>query len=609
MNETRITPISFADVEITGGFWKQQQQINRTATLEAVYDRFQQTGRFQALACEWDGTDAHKPHVFWDSDVAKWIEGAAYLLQKERDAELENRIEALIDKIEANQCADGYFNSFYLAVAPENRFTVRIDHELYCAGHWIEAAIAYRHATGRERFLRLICRFADCIDHVFRVEQSAAFVTPGHQELELALVALYQETEEQRYLALADFFLNMRGNNPKETDSEISLKKNLMYEQSHIPVKQQREAVGHCVRALYMYSAMADFAYAAKDASYLGQLEELFDDITAHKMYVTGGVGSTAIGEAFTIPYDLPNETAYNETCASIAMAMFGWRMGNLVPKSKFADIVELELYNGMLSGVSLDGGKFFYENPLSVTPSLRTRHTATHVPVPHLAPTERKAVFDCSCCPPNILRTVAKIGEWVYGVRGDTVFIHQYMTSRAQCGATEIQVETGYPNDGRIAVSVTGAARIALRIPGWCERFTIDQPYELLDGYAYIQGDKAVLQLELPPVCVEANPRVREDAGRVAVMRGPVVYCAEAIDNGALLDNLVLNPERGFIEEACEICGMIALRTTGKRYREFDGLYRKYSKPEWQETEIRLIPYRAFANRGETEMRVWLRV
>ena len=609
MHDTSITPVSFADVEITGGFWKRQQQINRTATLEAVYDRFEQTGRFRALACEWDGTDAHKPHVFWDSDVAKWIEGAAYLLQKEPNANLERRIEAMIDQIEANQCADGYFNSFYLAVAPEKRFTVRIDHELYCAGHWIEAAIAYKHATGRERFLHLVCKLADCIDRTFRTEQSAAFVTPGHQELELALVALYRETREVRYLTLADFFLKQRGCNEKETDAEISLKKNLMYEQSHIPVSEQREAVGHCVRALYMYSAMADYASAAKDVTYPAQLEELFDDIITRKMYITGGVGATSIGEAFTIPYDLPNETAYNETCASIAMAMFGWRMGNRIPKSKYADIVELELYNGILSGVSLDGVKFFYENPLSVTPSLRGRHTATHVPVPHLAPTERKAVFDCSCCPPNILRTVAKIGEWVYGVRGDTVFIHQYMTSRAQCGAIGIQVETGYPNDGRIAITVTGAARIAVRIPGWCEQFTLDCPYTLMDGYAYIEGGKALLQLELTPVCVEANPRVWEDAGRVAVMRGPVVYCAEEVDNGSLLDNLILEPEHGFAEEPCALCGMTALRARGKRRRGFDGLYRRYHLPEWQEAEIRLIPYRAFANRGETEMRVWLNV
>lgn len=597
-----ITPLGFENVDITGGFWFERQNINKKATLKAVYDRFEQTGRFAALECKWDGSPEHKPHVFWDSDTAKWIEGASYIIAKEYDEEISARIEKMIDCIEKNRDKNGYFNSYYLAVEPENKFTVRVNHELYCLGHFIEAALAYKHATGRDRFLKLMCDYTDYVCKVFLEENSAVFVTPGHQEIEIALVSLYKETGNGKYLRLAKFFIEKRGNNDKEKDDAISLKNNLMYEQSHIPAAQQTEAVGHCVRALYMYCAMADAAEVSGDSDTYSQLEKLFFDIVNKKMYITGGVGSTSIGEAFTLPYDLPNETAYNETCASIAMAMFAFRMGNRFKKGIYSDIVELELYNGIISGVSEDGTAFFYENPLSVTPRLRERHTSTSVPVPHLAPMQRKEVFNCSCCPPNILRTLAHMGQWIYGTdENKTLFVHQFINSEADFDGGNVKVNTNYPNDGHVEIRVQGADNIAVRIPGWCASFGINAPYELKDGYAYVKYEKEIIvDFEMPVVYLESNVNVLENAWKIAVKRGPVVYCAEQVDNGSRLDDLSIDVTgEAKIEND-------ALLLKGKRRLPFDALYRKYRCGDTEDTEIKLVPYHTFANRGISEMRVW---
>lgn len=598
-----LTPLEFDKVDITGGFWFDKQNINKKATLEAVHNRFKQTGRFDAFACRWDGIPEHKPHVYWDSDIAKWIEGASYIVAKKSDESIIARIEEVIDNIEKKRDENGYFNSYYLAVEPEKKFTVRINHELYCLGHLIEAAIAYKHATGKDRFLELMCDYTDYVYNVFLIENSAAFMTPGHQEIEIALVALYKETGNEKYLQLAKFFMNERGNNDKETDNAISLKKNLMYEQSHIPVSQQYEAVGHCVRALYMYSAMADIAEILDERETFAQLEALFYDIVNKKMYITGGVGSTSIGEAFTLPYDLPNETAYNETCASIAMAMFAFRMGNRFKNGIYADIVELELYNGILSGVSDDGTAFFYENPLSVTPKLRERHTSTRVPSPHLAPVQRKAVFDCSCCPPNILRTLAHLGQWIYGTdENETLFVHQYATSEAKLANGFVKTVTNYPYDGHVAIQADGIEKIAVRIPGWCDKFSINVPYELKNGYAYINYEKEIeIDFDMPVVFIEANVRVLDNTDKIAVKRGPVVYCAEQIDNGAYLDNLRIDVSGEFKVDKDSIL------LKGKRRMDFNNLYRMYQACDYEDAEIKLVPYRTFANRGVSEMRVWL--
>lgn len=569
-------PVPFHNIRITDGFWRRRQDVNRGVTLKAVFDRFSETHRFDALNCK--RSAEYEPHIFWDSDVAKWIEGAAYLLAEERDDELERLCDGLIDKIVSNQAEDGYFNSYYLAVGPECRFTKRENHELYCAGHLIEAAVAYRNATGKDAFLRSMCRYADLIYDVFYVKNSATFMTPGHEEIELALFRLADATGEEKYAKLALRFLDARGNNVKDANH---LYLDGSYDQSHKPLKKQTEAVGHAVRAGYVYSAMADAARRFGDGEYAAACEKLFDNIVNCKMYVTGGIGSTGSGEAFTSDYDLPNKTAYAETCAAIALAYFARRMLLLKPDSRYADTIERVMYNGALSGVSLDGEKFFYSNPLETS----------------LPGAGRAKVFDCSCCPPNILRFIASITEDFYTYSGDVLFVHQFAASEANvCGAS-VKQETSYPANGEIKLAVKGGfKKAALRIPGWCSSFTLSEPYELIDGYAYAvipESREITLTLDMPARLVRSHPAVTENEGKAAVMRGPIVYCMEGKDNGSL-DDILLCKDGKFEEEYSETLGVPLLKTTGSR--------------GGSPAPLTLIPYFAQANRGADEMKVWIK-
>ena len=575
---SKYTFVSFDKVRITGGFWKRRQNINRNVTAKAVYDRFSETHHFDALSCRRDGAD-FEPHIFWDSDVAKWIEGAAYMLAEERDEELEKLCDGMIEEIISNQSEDGYFNSYYLAVEPENRFTRRENHELYCAGHLIEAACAYFAATGKDAFLNAVRRYADLIYDVFCIKKSAAFATPGHPEIELALFRLSDVTEEEKYAKLALYFLDMRGSNVKDVNH---LHLDGAYDQSHKPLKEQTEAVGHAVRAGYVYSAMADAARHFEDAEYAAACEKLFDNIVFRKMYVTGGIGSTGSGEAFTFDYDLPNRTAYAETCAAISLAFFARRMLLLRPDSRYTDTVERVIYNGALSGVSLDGDSFFYSNPLETS----------------LPGVERAKIFDCSCCPPNILRFIASITEGFYTYSDDVLFVHQFASSEANIRGAEVIQETDYPVNGEIKITVKGGfEKTAIRIPAWCSSFTLSVPYELADGYAYVcipESGEITLTLDMPVRLVRSHPAVTENEGKAAVMRGPLVYCIEGCDNGGDLDGILLCEDAPFEEEYSEALGVPILRTTGMR--------------AGSPAPLTFIPYFAFANRGGDEMKVWIK-
>lgn len=315
---------SFKNITITGGFWKKKQDLFRGVTMEAVYDRFEETGRFEALKFNWKEGMPNRPHIFWESDVTKWIEGAAYFLQKRRDPLLEEKIDELVGRMERAQEENGYLNAYFTVVEPEARFTRRTDHELYSAGHLIEGAIAYAQATGKNALLRVAVTYADLIDRVFRIEHSAGFDTPGHEEIELALMKLYRYTGEERYKALAEYFINTRGTSERDETYSFTDQEHM---QSHLPVRKQLTAEGHSVRALYLYSGMADLAKENKEEELAGVCEALFDNIVNQRMYITGGVGSTHRGESFSFDYDLPEYTAYNETCASIALALFARRM------------------------------------------------------------------------------------------------------------------------------------------------------------------------------------------------------------------------------------------------------------------------------------------
>lgn len=598
--------IEFSDVKITGGYWKARQDINRSVTLKAVYDRFNETGRFEALKCDLRDGDTNIPHIFWDSDVAKWIEGASYILHSEKNDQAVEIIENAIDLIIKNSDENGYFNSHFLVAEKENRFRLRECHELYCAGHLIEAAVAYYELTGKDRFLNAVKKYADYIERAFKIDNTAAFITPGHPEIELALVRLYKATDEKRYIELAKYFIDKRGNCDEPgiyTDWA-----NEYYSQDEIPVRERKTAEGHCVRALYLMCAAADIAYIYKDNDLKTACERFFDSIVNKRMYITGGVGSSNMGESFTIDYDLPNRTAYAETCAAISLAMFAERMLKFGADSRYSDIIERTMYNGIMSGISLDGKSFFYENPLEIDPDFNNINTSTKVKE-RFPITQRVEVFDCSCCPPNIMRFVASISGLIYGFDDNTVYINQYMNSEGDVNGIKISQKTDYPNNGKITVRCnSNKKQIAFRIPCWCKSFNINKKYSIKNGYAYVDLDSEEnieLELDMPVRIISANRRIHSDAGRIAVMRGPVVYCAEGIDNGADIKSIALPAESVFELAESEFLLPI-LKTEAYRPFESDSLYYE-AVDDYEKIPLTLIPYYAFANRGESEMQVWL--
>lgn len=598
--------IEFSDVKITGGYWKARQDINRSVTLKAVYDRFNETGRFEALKCDLRDGDTNIPHIFWDSDVAKWIEGASYILHSEKNDQAVEIIENAIDLIIKNSDENGYFNSHFLVAEKENRFRLRECHELYCAGHLIEAAVAYYELTGKDRFLNAVKKYADYIERAFKIDNTAAFITPGHPEIELALVRLYKATGEKRYIELAKYFIDKRGNCDEPgiyTDWA-----NEYYSQDEIPVRERKTAEGHCVRALYLMCAAADIAYIYKDNDLKTACERFFDSIVNKRMYITGGVGSSNMGESFTIDYDLPNRTAYAETCAAISLAMFAERMLKFGADSRYSDIIERTMYNGIMSGISLDGKSFFYENPLEIDPDFNNINTSTKVKE-RFPITQRVEVFDCSCCPPNIMRFVASISGLIYGFDDNTVYINQYINSEGDVNGIKISQKTDYPNNGKITVRCnSNKKQIAFRIPCWCKSFNINKKYSIKNGYAYVDLDSEEnieLELDMPVRIISANRRIHSDAGRIAVMRGPVVYCAEGIDNGADIKSIALPAESVFELAESEFLLPI-LKTEAYRPFESDSLYYE-AVDNYEKIPLTLIPYYAFANRGESEMQVWL--
>ena len=605
-----INPIRYSSVDICNGFWGQRQAINATATVNSVYDRFCDTGRFDAFKFDWQEGMPGKPHIFWDSDVAKWIEGAAHIIRKKPDATLERIIENTVDLIEKNIGDDGYFNIYFTVIEPDGRFTDRSLHELYCAGHLIEAAIAYYEATGRDRFLNLMCRYADYIDRRFRIDRDTAFVTPGHQEIELALVKLYRTTGEERYLALSKFFIDERGLR-EEHAGKSNAAFNRKYNQSHLPVREQMTAEGHCVRALYLYRGMAELAIECGDVELISACRALFDDIIEHKMYLTGGVGSPH-GEAFTTTYDLPNDESYSETCASIAMMLFADKMLSFGVDSKYSDAIERVLYNAFLSGISPDGRAFFYDNPLELQPRLIGRHRSMKHSRYPLA--KRVEVFTCSCCPPNVIRFMATLGDLIYGDDGETVYVHQYIGSTAKTergdGSLTVTQTTDFPSNGRVRITVNGGdTRLAVRIPGW------DSSYsgKTERGYAYFDlrdGESVELNFDMTPRLVEVRPEVIDNCGKCALMRGPVVYCLESADNGDNISDIAIDSASDIAEDVHGALGVPTLTVAARRrVYSSDSLYRDY-KAEFRAFEATFIPYYSFANREEpSEMQVWTNI
>lgn len=590
--------LPFTATSLTDGFWKHYYDVAKTVTVYSVYDRFKETGRFDALSCRYRQGQENKPHIYWDSDVAKWIEGVAYLLARERDADLEQKIDDMVAQIAKNQREDGYFNSYFLGIAPSEIYSNRDFHELYCTGHLIEAALAYEQATGKDLLLRCMLKNVDYIYRIFVEEQSAAFVTPGHEEIELALLKLYRRTTDPKHLSLARFFMDQRGNNDKE--------EGVPYNQSDLPLREISEAKGHAVRACYLYTAMAMMAKADEDVALLASCNRVFEDIIQKKMSITGGIGSQPIGEKFSYAYDLPNRGTYNETCAAISLAMFASEMQLIKADSLYGDLIERIYYNGFLSGMSLGGDHFFYTNPMELDLDKYQRDEEPGIR------TERVRVFDCSCCPPNILRMLASLPRYAYAIDGNVVYCHQFVSgqTRFMMNGREavLTQKTAYPHDGNIQFSYSGdPMTLRVRIPSWCVEFE----GETHNGFAEFRlndGDSVTVTLPMEVHFMEANPEVQDNAGRYAVMRGPIVYCMEGIDNGRMLRDITLLDD-GTASVAMED-GILApiLYMNGERRVKRVSLYHLKSGDHYC-VKVRLIPYFAIANRGATDMVVWTMV
>lgn len=579
--------------------------------------------------------------VFQDSDVAKWLEAAAYSLVHKPDQELEQRMDDLIALIGRAQHKDGYLNTYFTVKEKDRRWTdLQEAHELYCAGHMMEAAVAYYEATGKNSLLEIMKRMGDHIYQHFITEKAEGY--PGHPEVELALMRMYRATRDKKYQELAAHFINARGVDSdyfkKESDNRgwtvwSMNPDDKEYAQNHLPVREQKEAVGHAVRAVYLYTGMADLAAETDDQSLADACKVLWENITQKRMYITGGIGSTCIGEAFTKDYNLPNDTVYAETCASIGLMFFVAKMRELDMDRKYSDVMEQALYNTVLAGMQLDGKRFFYVNPLEVIPGI-SGEVVTHK---HDLP-QRPKWFGCACCPPNVARTLTSIADYAWSEQERTIYSHLFIggeLDRTESCGVKIEVETKYPYDGKVSYRMhTEGSRFtfAVRLPEWCRNESIlfngkevyttqkgvSQDFRNAakeeKGYLYLtmdfkENDILVCDMEMNPKRIYANSNVASDSGMTAIMCGPLVYCAEGVDNDGNVLELSIS-EGGEIRtgsyEKELLSGIVPIKVRGCRRKTTDALYSD-EKPVKEEVTITMIPYYAWGNRGLTQMRVWM--
>lgn len=625
--------INVKGVQVSDPFWSKVQTLVREVVIpfqkqvleDAVpgVEKSHAVENFRIAAGEQTGE--FYGFVFQDSDVAKWLEAVAYSLALHPDEKLEKEALDLIALVGRAQEPDGYLDTYFTVKEPDHKWQdLQECHELYCAGHMLEAAVAWAEAAGRTELLDIMKKNADLICSLFGKDKRRGY--PGHEEIEMALIRLYRLTGEKKYLETAGYFLEERGTEPSYFKEEAENRgwtrfgmnpDDREYPQDHAPVKKQDKAVGHAVRAAYLYTAMADYASETGDEEMFAACKRLWRNIVDCRMYVTGGIGSTVHGEAFSADYELPNDLVYAETCASVAMAFFARRMLEIEANGEYADILEKELYNGILSGMQLDGRRFFYVNPLEVVPGVSGKLAEYK----HVLP-ERPNWYPCACCPPNVARLVSSIGQYAWGENESTVFAHTYLGGKAtfQNGAV-ISCESSYPWSGSVKFTMEADKEFtfALHIPSWCKSWSLNvsgngvQP-ELRGGYAYLSrawkaGDTVELTLKLEPRRIYANTNVRADAGCVALARGPIVYCFEEKDNGAKLSSLRVPRSAAISEEICDeekLAGMVALTLPGVRMTSGSSLYSE-EPPKAEDASLRAIPYFAWGNRGPGEMRVWL--
>ncbi|OUP14544.1 hypothetical protein B5F32_19965 [Parabacteroides distasonis] len=583
-----IEQIDFSHVKINDNFWSPRLSKHVSATLPVCIDQIEnQTGRIRNFENAAKGEGEHSGIFFDDSDVYKALEGMAYSLINNPDPELEKKADEWIDKFAAAQQPDGYINTFYTLTGLDKRWTNMDKHEMYCAGHMIEAGVAYYQATGKRKLLDVCIRMTDHMMSQFG--PGKRHWVPGHEEIELALVKLYQTTQEQKYLDFAYWLLEERGHGHGTMGDEG--KWDPVYYQDIVPVRQLTDISGHAVRCMYLYCGMADVAALKNDTGYIAAMDRLWDDVVHRNMYITGGIGSSHDNEGFTEDYDLPNLDAYCETCASVGMVLWNQRMNQLTGDSKYIDVLERSLYNGALAGISLGGDRFFYVNPLE---SKGDHH--------------RQEWYGCACCPSQLSRFLPSIGNYIYASSDDALWVNLYMgnTGQIRIGETDILLtqETNYPWDGSVKLTISTSQplekEIRLRIPDWCKTYDlsingkrINVPKE--KGYAVIKDwksqDVIALDMDMPVEIVAADPHVKENFGKRAIQRGPLVYCMEEIDNPEYFDQIQLSPsttfQTAFVSDILN--GIKTIKTNGRAQ------------------SATFIPYYAWDNRKAGKMRVWI--
>jgi DUF1680 family protein len=632
MTERGFSPVPFSEVRLEGPFWRERLEVVLSRTIPSQHAKLGEIGILESLKLPKPIPPLAMPRnhhgftvqVFWDSDVGKWVEAASYALSHRRDPAIEAHIDAIVEDLEKAQSPDGYLNCWYNGREPEQRWTnLRDNHELYNAGHLLEGAIAYYRVTGRRRMLDVMERNVDHIAATFGPKPGQKRGYCGHQEIELALVKLYRLTGDKRWLDLAAYFINERGRKPPHYFTEEAIARGddparfwagtYEYNQSHLPVREQTKMVGHAVRAMYMCCAMADLAAELGDEALKRACETLWRDVTATQMYVTGGLGPKETNEGFTEAYDLPNETAYAETCASVALVFWAHRMLHLGLDGQSADVMERALFNGALSGLSREGAHYFYSNPLES----RGQH-------------ERWPWHVCPCCTMNVARLVASVGGYFLSTREDGVAFHLYggIEAEVTIAGTKVALRESslYPWSGAISIAVDpetpSTFDVKLRIPGWAKGATAGVngeaiPLAVESGYVTIrrhwtEGDIVALNLPMPPERLYAHPRVRMDVGRAALRRGPLIYCVEEADNrGGPVQTLEL-PRGSSIENRWRedlFDGIMTLTAPAKRLVPGDAEGALYSTdpPEAHDTALTALPYFLWSNRGRGSMQVWI--
>ena len=589
---------------------------------------------FRIAAGELEGT--RKGVVFQDTDLYKWLESVAYTIAGGKGEQFEPLADEVIELVGRAQEPDGYLNTYFTVNAPERKWKNLIEgHELYTAGHMIEAAVAYYHATGKTAFLEIAKKNADLIGKVFGRGEGQRRGYPGHQEIELALVKLYRVTGEQKYLDTAKYFIEERGTQPNYLAEELRERGgfeffpdlqdyDLAYSQADIPPVEQTKAQGHSVRDMYMCAAMADLAGECEDERLLKACKAIWENMTQRQMYITGGIGTSGFRERFTTDYDLPNATNYSETCASIGLMMFGQRLSAVTGDAGYYDSVERALYNTVLAGINIEGDRYFYVNPLEVVPEFCTQHTYMN----HVKPIRQKW-FSIACCPPNVARTLASLGQYVYAQEDDSILIHQFISSEVQTetkdGKTALKMDSTLMQDGKVSIQAETekGCSLKIRIPAYAENWKLlsgekEEKPEIQNGYITVAlpaGTHAItLNLDIHPHWVAANDQVRADAGKAALVKGPIVYCLEEVENGKLLSQVCVKPNEEVKEEASPeglVGNLPALTYPGTRIKNAglgDQLYGAL-KIEKEATQLTAIPYCLWNNRGEGEMLVWHRV